>query len=446
MIIRVMAFGVGVAMGLGSYIQLARGNAVEDQMGLHPAIQAMGGAGTALAQDFAAVYYNPGALSLCNRTRVSVGYNYVSYRLDTHDTNDVSAATPNDVRGRHGLTLGGCTPLPFGFSLGGMFGVNPQHPQTLQQSTLGAQPQFVLYGRRLEQMSIMGALSYTILPGLAVGVGGSAMVNSNLVISNSVPITGDGALASTYGWDLKANPSLYAGIHFQPIDGLRFGATYRGAMAHHLNARAKTHATAAGIPFDVNFRLEADMWYSPRQVAFGVTYQAPIGSTAWDVTGTADVTWYQWSAYKGPFIRAYPDDTGTMASSLNFPPDIPPHFRSIYVPRGGIQIRWKDTWAGRFGYGYTPTPVPIPNGLTNLLDNSIHTIAMGVGHSKSFTTGPTLFKKEKTFVVHTDVYFTTMMMQERHVQKNSTAPAPQSYRYGGQIFTAGLQFSVDLQN
>jgi len=145
---------------------LAHANATEDTLGAGHRVRGMGGAGTALASDYSAVYYNPANLPMCPTSTMTVGYEQVQYKLSIDDRSapapgrDRPPGYPRRERLRplHDYTVGACGKLPLNLGAGVLFTQGVQNPAFLLQSTTDGRPRFALYGQRLENLSLMAGL------------------------------------------------------------------------------------------------------------------------------------------------------------------------------------------------------------------------------------------------------------------------------------------------
>lgn len=111
----------------------AHANAVEEELGVSARIKSMGGAGTALATDFSAVYYNPSNLARCPTTSLTLSYDYAQYELRTNDEEPHVRKEP--LRPFNAYMVGVCGRLPFGLAAGVFFSQGVQRPAFLLQTS-----------------------------------------------------------------------------------------------------------------------------------------------------------------------------------------------------------------------------------------------------------------------------------------------------------------------
>lgn len=427
----------GALMAMPSNV---RANSIEDIFGVSARMKGMGGAGTAAANDYSAVYYNPANLAGCDHSRLSMEYNHINYNLSVDSANGDPSA--EGLRRRDGMTLGACAKLPLGLALGMMLSNGLQHPQYLSQQTLDAQPRFVMYGQRLEQLSIMGGMAWGPTSWLRVGVGGSAIVNTNVGLNNGIPIATQGqVMASSIGMDLDPSGSIYLGLSVLPMPNLSLGMTYRSSLYHRLRGKAATVIEVTGMQMQMDLYLESVAWYSPQQAAFGAKYDI---NSQWHVAG--DLTWYDWSKYPGPFMRGTPSPSTPLANALAYPPNEAPNFRDIVVPRVGVEYNMGQRFLARGGYSYRPTPAPDPKGVTNLIDGNAHMLSLGAGvyfeGDDLARTGQDGKPAMRPHDVRADLYVSMGIMPERQVTKSGNQPVLNKYSYGGNFYDAGIAVAV----
>lgn len=397
---------VSCAVVLGSLLfatPSARANTPEDLQGVGARANAMGGAGTALYGDFTATYYNPGALSRCTDDHVGVDIRHTMYGLDVERRGaDAPAGSPKPLNDQTRVTTGFCLRLPYNISFGLSLGVGLQNLASLDQAAPSSRSQWVMYGESLQQFSIALGISYQPIEQLSVGFGGSILVNTDLSFGSNVPVAQD-VDNDGYSDPLDVNLRLsilptgapYLGVLVTPTPRLRFGLTFRGEMFLNLDEPATIRVSALGLDVPIPIQVRGAAWYSPRQFALGTSFDATD-----DLTVTADVTYYNWSALGGtyyPYLAITPqrgyDDT--VVGALSFPRMGNPGWKDVWVPRVGGELRLMDSrLAIRGGYGYRPSALPRPGStsmigndgtslVTNvatLLDTGVHSISLGAGY------------------------------------------------------------------
>lgn len=379
---------------LGS-IRVAHANTPEALFGLGARTNALGGAGTALANDFTAVYYNPAGLGYCGRSEVGLDLRHAMHSIRMRTTNpDLPEMEP--VQDSTRATVGACFRMPYRLSLGIIFGTGLQRPASIDQSTVNDTPQYLLYGESHQQLTIGFGLAYRPVRQLSIGLGASVIINSALDIDVYAPIgvmVGEGVydeLTFDLHWDLSPTAAPYIGVIVQPIPELRLAITYRGPLKHHLDIPVPTSVSTGeflpGVPaleLELPLIVTADTWYQPRELAIGVTAE-PIPS----LTITADLTWYNYSAYNSspfPFLGASWDPTSNsfLTALVALPERDPIGFRDVWQPRVGVEGRLLDgRLAIRGGYSVRRAAVAIPQVRnTNIFDNTINAISVGAGYT-----------------------------------------------------------------
>lgn len=188
----------------------------------------------------------------------------------------------------------------------------------------------------------------------------------------------------------------YVGAQIRPIPELTIGITYRGPMYLNLAVPATIRASALGLDIAIPLQVQGLGWYTPRQLAVGVS-----GKLTRDLTVTADVTYYNWSALAStyyPFLAIAPQEGygSGVVGQLGFPRMASPGWRDVWVPRIGGELRVMDSRiAIRGGYAFRPSTLPLPgsrtmlsnDGMTQipnsvtLLDANTHAISIGGGYT-----------------------------------------------------------------
>jgi len=382
--------------------------------------KAMGGAGTASSNDSSATYYNPAGLSACTGNEVTLDVAHVQYGVDV--SSDDPRAEQGALNNRTSMTVAGCVRLPARLHVGFLFDTGLQSAQQLDQSSLRSKPEYALYGNALEQVSLIAGLGYEVNAKLSLGLGGAMLVNSGLGVGITVPIVdGEEELGGSLQWTLHPTAALYAGALYKASDAVTVGASFRSALFHKLEADAVTTVDVAGALLDVDLLLESVAWYSPLQASIGVAYQSSLALVS------ADVTWYHWSAFPGPYIHLSPigADDG-ISASLNYPPDENPNFSDVFVPRLGAERALSKSLLLRAGLSYraTPAPVPASSYRSNLLDASVATVSSGLAYQ---------YKGGSV-----SMYARASSMAQRSVRKEIADQGDLNFKFGGAIVDAGV--------
>lgn len=467
------AFVVG-ALGVAATTNSpASANTPEDVYGLGARAAAMGGTGTASSDDSSSVYYNPANLPYCEKNLIDVSILHAAFELGAEGSDtDTGAESPNDATR---VTFGICSKLPYGLAFGFAFGVGMENPMTLKQSTLNSTPQYGLYGKPTEQLSIALGLGYQPARWISIGIGLSVLIHSGLNVQADIPVlVPDEELGAAINWDLQPRIAPYAGVTVSPIPELRLSAAYRGALYHQLNAPIDVKVAVSGIDLDVDLLLEAITWYSPQQVSLGASY-SPFDF----LTATFDLTWYQWSAYPGPFILASSrGDENSVAAALLYAPASEQKFLDIFVPRFGLEASFLDhALFVRAGYSHRPAVLGVPSERSNLLDGPANSFSVGAGYDWYITDGPAdetssessesegaqakssesadaigepaavtaptaVQATAASFKVSVDGYFRITVVSERKVDKATNPERWDTFRYGGNVWELGTTAGI----
>lgn len=190
--------------------------------------QAMGGTGTALVQDGAALFFNPGAASFLKQNSVSMGVTPVISHAKFVDGPSSTVSETNSpvsfpftgyvVLGKKDskLKYGLAAYTPFGSTISWQDGWTGRYSIT-----------------RLQLLSVyfQPTVSYKISEKVGVGAGfvyGVGKVN----LQRDIPLYDQNNNAGKA--DLKGNGSGYgfnAGVYFKPVDKISFALTYRSEVA-----------------------------------------------------------------------------------------------------------------------------------------------------------------------------------------------------------------------
>lgn len=311
---------------------IAHANTPEDVYGASARTIAMGGAGTALPGDYAAVHYNPANLSRCTSDEVAFDISYIRHQLSFTDEDLVrpEPLVPKRVRDQTRMMLGTCLQLPLGLSLGALAGFGTPGAIVLDQQVANETPNFVMYGENHQQLSFALGLSWQATSQLSIGAGFAALFTSNLPLDADLPIlepdpsdpSGYRPVAFSLGISLGGKLAPRVGVLYTPSSRFRIGAAYRGPLYHDLDVDAYINAKLI-IEIPVPVHVDSLGWFSPRQFSLGAS-----GEPIENLTLGADVTYYRWgelsdngSSY--PFLNMYSLDPERRVGRARVPAPAP---------------------------------------------------------------------------------------------------------------------------
>lgn len=417
----------------------------------------MGGAATALGGDASAVYYNPAGLTFCDQSQASVEVRHTAYDLHVDPIgsgNSLGAAKPVPHQTR--LNLSTCIRLPYHLAFGFLFGAGLQKAAEFDHQTPNPTPQFSAYGEPLEQLTIALGVAYRPIPELAIGIGGAVLIHSDIQFATDIPIlqvdpNTNMLVPISVGlrWRMRPTGAPYLGLLASPVPWLRIGVTYRGPLEHHVEGPLDIQAEYASLKLPLPVRVATDTWYSPRQVAGGVTL-----TVSRRLTVVADLTWYQFTALRSndyPFIKVSAGDNNVL---LAYPELDPLGWRNVWAPRVGVEVRPGRHVALRAGYGFRTAMLTKPGTRnSNVLDGPVHSLSIGAGwmvdikpaeHRRHARRAPrpgyeaTGWRRDEPapkMRFHVDGFGRMSIMAERRDHTKNIS-------YGGKLFDAGVTLTL----
>jgi len=334
----------------------------------------MGGAYTAVADDVSATYYNPAGLARLHGHRASFEYLFVSPRVYVQEGNGPSR-----------LYLDKWTKAPMGGIavdlsravhlsrqlVAGWAAYFPDNLKSVYKVRYGNyyDPYFPLYGDSSadQPICLLACAALEVFPWLLVGGGFNLQIHGEYVKMNvAVDIHGNPVTeASSAVMDVTTEIHPLVGVLLKPLDGLRLGFAWRQRVEFIVAGGMQMQTSLylgpdRVIPIPIPLTVYAQGHYRPEQFALGASWRPRQ-----DLLLSADLTYNLWHAYR---------DEG--ANPLD------PPMEDILVPRVGVEYRvLGNLLAMRAGYSYQPSPLPQQReGFPyNLLDNNVHTVAVGTG-------------------------------------------------------------------
>ncbi|MBZ0270455.1 hypothetical protein K8I61_00350 [bacterium] len=368
----------------------AQTNQAFEEYGVGPRDAAMGNAYTAVADDFAAAFYNPAGLYQTEGANMTFGWKYLqpelTMKMPGFDEKKFTDFQPTSWF-LYGFTWDLHAPRLINpkvtdrVSFGVAFAIS-EYVHSYSNYYDEHTPYFFRYqDRPVALLSLYIAGAFRITDWLAVG-GGVVIAPSYTYIDARVRTDiylPDGRDESTQGLVNRsysiAEPVLGVIARIPVLgekDGVRVGLSWRDEVkvidgkGRALN-RIIVHAPGddGGItptpPQDVPVTTLSG--FSPMQATAGVSVKAWRGALL-----ANDTIYKRWSRFKGYFLTE---------------PD--PKFGDTLQNRTGVEqsffpdAGWIESWSLRAGGYYEPSPVPSQDGVWNFLDNDKTVVSAGGG-------------------------------------------------------------------
>ena len=409
--------------------------------GYGPRATAMGGAMTAEANDYTAVFYNPALL--VDRTDVNFGFNFQFYRMaadvqskDLAKPLDLSNATPPSTVG---------TSVGLLFPLGGKvknhlalgLGVYLPTAELLRVNIVAANsPYWYRYHASPERLILHLGAGIKIVDWLKIGLGIQALAD---LIGSGANVSVDLFSKQVNSGDLNAYLATRVAPVFslaiQPIKRLRLGATFKWEMKLNVVIPAKVDLEGIGT---LGFTVSGIAHYTPHTLNFGAAFDVTP-----DFTLTLDGEWQNWSAAPSPYVGINIDLSGPTLEALGLGSALDvtsanqkPGFTDTFGGRLGAEYRVSERFAARLGTFLRPTPVPKQDTAgTNLMDNTAIGITGGFGFN--FSDPLEIFQHP----VQIDVAGQAQFILPREAKKAAVDSQP-GYTYSANVYgvTAAIRY------
>jgi long-subunit fatty acid transport protein len=347
-----------------------------------------GQAVTARADDWSALWYNPGGLGF-GKPHMSAGFVIA--------TEDVTLRYKDRPAGYDIPNLGGGTPeIPseyrlqprvnvtdltnsYNFVLGAVGSLGLQNLRvgvavSLPMTRLGKQvshfrderEQFVsnnlgfeFYGDRSQHQVILVGAAYRVLDWLSVGGGFSVMpAVDSLATVYLQDATNQKDVRISVANDQLGRTAPSMGIAARPLSWLKLGASYR--LANYMELKLKNAIQIRGFQGSSSFPIiqvaKMALGYSPTQLALGASAEV----ADWNVA--VDGVWSQWSR----FVDTQGEDNSG--------------FADVWSVRAGGEYVVNPARTIRLGLQWEPTPVPDQVGRSNFVDNDRLVASAGASH------------------------------------------------------------------
>ncbi|MFT3707978.1 MAG: outer membrane protein transport protein [Archangium sp.] len=429
---------VAVAIALSSLVVRAD---VYNLYGFGPRAAAMGGAMTAEANDYTAVFYNPALL--VERTDVNFGFNFNFYRMvsnvqskDLAKDLDCSSCTPPDTVG---TSVGLLFPLAGKVKNHLAFGLGIYIPTSVLlrlNAPPSTQPYWYRYHGNPERLQVHVGAGIKIVDWLKFGLGIQALAD---LIGDDANVQVDLFSKQVKSGDINAKLATRVApvfsVHVSPIKRVRIGATFRWEMRLNYQIPAKVDLEGIGT---LAFVINGVAHYTPHTLQFGAAVDALE-----NLTFSIDGEWQNWSSAPSPYVGINIDLSGPTLDALGLGSALDvtsakqrPGFTDTFGGRLGAEYRLSERFAARLGAFLRPTPVPRQDTQgTNLLDNTTVGVTGGVGFN--FPDPLEIFQHP----ISIDVAGQMQFLLAREAKKDPVDDQP-SYTYSANVYgvTAAIRY------
>ena len=411
--------------------------------GYGPRAAGMGGAMTAEANDYTAVYYNPALL--VDRKDVNFGAAFQYYHMSASvqskdlakDLDCSKCQSPDAVGTSVGLLfpLGGKVKNHLAFGLGVYL---PTAVLLRLNAPSQTTPYWYRYEGNPERLQLHLGAGIKIVDWLKIGLGISVLAD---LIGNDANVGVDLFSKQIKSGEINAvlatRVAPVFSVHLSPFKWMRLGATFRWEMRLDYQIPATVNIDGVG---NLAFVINGTAHFTPHTLAFGGAFDVLD-----NLTIALEGEWQNWSAAPSPYPGISIDLSGPTLEALGLgqaldtkSPLQPPGFKDTLNARLGVEWRFTDRVAARAGGFFRPTPVPRQDTQgTNLLDSATVGVTAGVGFN--FTDPLEIFQHP----VQIDLGVQDQIVLGRDAAKSSVDAQP-GYTYSANVYGATASLRYDF--
>jgi long-chain fatty acid transport protein len=334
--------------------------------------QGMGTAGTALIQDGAAVFFNPGGMSFVKENTVDVGVTGTIAHGQYLDNNNGTIAkttspvsTPFTAYGVFGVkdTAKFLSKFKFGMGIYTPFGSTVDWEK-------GWTGRYALTHLQLKAIFFQPTVSFKICDKLSIGAG-FVYATGSVNLQKDIPVVDANGNISHAELSGKANGIGYnLGIYYKPYKYLSLGLTYRSQVNMKVNSGDATFTVPASLATNFpNGKFTASLPL-PSVLTLG------IGFTPNEKLSFAfDVNYIGWKAYD-TLAFDYANNTASLADTKS-----PRNYKNVVAFRFGGQYKITEAFAVRLGVGYANSPIQSGYVTPETPDASRFLYTAGIGYT-----------------------------------------------------------------
>ena len=333
---------------------------------------ARGEAFVATADNPAAIYYNPAGIAQLAGDNFRGGLDSIYYQptFQPPSGQPNSGQTYNASKNFAFLPQFFYThtakdaPLSFGLGVYAPYGGNMSWPQDTGFRS-------VAISGSLKYITINPVVAVKLLPGLSVG--GGAMVNYGKINMDQglMPFSPRSVNYFNFsgdGWGVGYN----AGILWQPLSQLSFGATFRSSAGLNFQGNTEFHDSARGQDFNNPPQRDASASFGfPLTTVYGVSYRP---TPKWNLEFDANYT--DWSSFGTTTIEQSPPPVSNPLIS-NIPVNL--GWQASWMYEFGVTRYFDNGWHVSGGYVFNENSVPNQYYSPLAADMDRHFFSLGTG-------------------------------------------------------------------
>lgn len=412
-----------------------------DVYGVGPRALGMAGAQASVADDFTALYYNPGALTAKNRAMFGLALNFSRNALFIDSARAAPDPAPRDPPNATTVTFGGYFPLS---------GENAQRRIALAFAVAiptgsllagrafdPAIPHWSMYEALPERLVAMLGLGLEPIRGLSIGASAQFLASLEGQLDYELDLVAGRFTRKTVSFDIVPRLAPIVGVEARFIPNLRAGFSWRSTIRTNVDLPVVLDLTGLAR---LNVTTQFSVQYTPHELTWSLAYEVP--SLALLIA--LDLSYAFWSSAPDPSTTSIIDVSGELldASGLGDALDAPAPgqeravelaYRNVLVPRLGVEKLFGPL-ALRAGYSVRPSPAPVQTSGTNYLDGTAHHVGLGASLSfddpLGFFLNPLVLDLSSSLIYH----------PTRRHPKSSAADPVGDLEAGGSIFVFGLGF------
>jgi hypothetical protein len=412
-----------------------------DVYGFNPRALSMAGAQGSVADDFTALYYNPGALTAGDRAVFGFALTLSRNALFIDSARANPTPTPRDPPNATTITVGGHFPLTkpnAARRVALAFAVAVPTGSLLAGRAFDpAIPHWTMYEALPERLVAIVGLGFEPFPGISIGASAQFLASLFGSLDYELDIVAGRFTRKTVSFDIEPRLAPILGLETRLVPGLRAGFSWRGTIQTDVGIPVVLDLTGLAR---LNVSTDFSVQYTPHELTWSFAYRVP----KLELLLAVDLTYALWASAPDPSTTSIIDVTGELldAAGLGDALDAPAPgqerrvelaYRSVLVPRFGIEKELGPV-AVRGGYSVRPSPSPVQTSGANYLDGTSHQLALGASLRLEDPFG--LLENPMVFDLSGNWYF----HPTRRHPKSSVADPVGDLEAGGSIFVFGLGF------